>query len=111
MKNLFLLTLLLIFSAIYAQDNENQVKVRSFEVNSNSKKELQNFDWKKVKKSFKENAKQDSIKIVIDYNELSNNSESPKNKNIFKTEIKGQTSELGKMIKTSKKLIREFLKD
>ena len=66
MKNLFLLTLLLIFSASYAQDNVNKVKVRSFEVKSNNKKELQNFNWRKVKKAFKENAKQDSIKIVID---------------------------------------------
>ena len=88
----------------------NKVKVRSFEVKSNNKKELQNFNWRKVKKAFRENAKQDSIKIVIDYNELQIESENPKNKNIFKTEIKGQTSELGKMIRTSKKLVREFLK-
>lgn len=110
MKNLCLLTLLIFFNSSYSQKSENPVKVRSFEIKSNSKKELQDFNWKKVKKFFKENSKQDSIKIVIDYNELSNNSESQKNKNIFKTELKGQTSELSKIIRTSKKMIREFLK-
>lgn len=110
MKNLFLLSLLFLFNSLYSQNKENNIKANAFEIKSNSKKELQDFDWKEVKKFFKENDKQDYIKLVINYNASTNNSANDVSINSLKAEIKGQTYELNKMIRAAKKITRKLLK-
>ncbi|MFV8331572.1 hypothetical protein [Flavobacterium sp. GSP14] len=107
MKKLFLLFILFFVNSIYSQSKESSTKVNAFEIKSNSKQELQNFDWTKVKQFFSENDKQDDITIIIDYFEKSENN---KNDNILKTEIKGKTFELNKMVRTAKKITRKLLK-
>jgi hypothetical protein len=105
MKNLFLLSFLFFFNSIYSQSKESSIKANTFEIKSNSKQDLQNFDWKKVKKFFKENDQQDDISIIINYDEKSNNKE---NGSVLKTEIKGKTSELNRMIRTAKRITRKL---
>lgn len=111
MKNLILLTFLLCVNFIYSQTSENKTKVTSFLIESNNPDKLKDFKWKKVKKFFKQNDKNDSIKIVIKFkNDQNDNLEHKAKLTNLKTEIKGQTFELNKMIRTAKKATKEMLK-
>jgi flagellar biosynthesis protein FliP len=107
MKNLLLLSFFFFFTSMYSQSKESAIKVNTFEIKSNTKQELQDFNWKKVRKFFKENDPQDDIKIIINYVEKSTNKE---NDNVLKTEIKGKAHELNKMIRTAKKITRKLLR-
>ena len=105
------MTFLLCANFIYSQTDETKPKVTSFVIESNNKDELKNIKWKKVKRFFKQNDKNDSIKIAIIFkNDLNQNSENKTKLNNFETEVKGQTFELNKMIRIAKKATKELLK-
>lgn len=90
MKKLILLTLLLCVNFIYSQNNETKPKVMSFVIESNNQDELKNIKWRKVKRFFKQNDKNDSIKIAIKFkDDLNENSEVKPKLNNFETEVKG----------------------
>lgn len=111
MKNLIILTFLLCANFIYSQTNKTNPKVTSFVIESNNQDELKDIKWKKVKRFFKQNDKNDSIKITIKFkNDLNENFENKAKLNHFETEVKGQTFELNKMIRTAKKATKEMIK-
>jgi len=107
-----LLTLLLHANFIYSQNNETKLKVTSFVIESNNLEEFQDIKWRKIKRFFKRNDQNDSIRIAIKFkNDLN---EKPKTKtklNNFEVEVKGQTFELHKMIRTAKNFTKEMLKN
>ena len=112
MKKLILLTLLLCANFICSQQNETKSKVTSFVIESNNKEELKDIKWRKVKRFFKQNDKNDSIMIAIKFkNDLKENSKIKTKLNNFGVEVKGQTFELNKMIRTAKTFIKEMLKN
>ena len=112
MKKLILLTLLLCANFIYSQNNETKSKVTSFVIESNNQDELKDIKWRKIKRFFKRNDKNDSIKIAIKFkNNLNENSKIKTKLNNFEVEVKGQTFELNKMIRTAKNFTKEMLKN
>jgi len=111
MKRIFVL--LLFFSAVLvqAQDQKMKTTVSSFSVETNNLDELKNYDWRSLKKYFKDNDKNDSIQIKF----CLKNDYPKDSKEVFKltlssTTIKGENHELNKMIRTAKKMIKEIIK-
>lgn len=106
-----ILVIIMIFCAGYtqAQEQKSKTTVSSFSIETNSLNELKNFDWRSVKKFFKDNEKNDSIQIKF---YLKNDKDSSKelNLNVSSTTIKGQTHELKEMIRTAKRMTKEIIK-
>jgi len=106
-----ILVIIMIFCAGYtqAQEQKSKTTVSSFSIETNSLNELKNFDWRSVKKFFKDNEKNDSIQIKF---YLKNDKDSSKelNLNVSSTTIKGQTHELREMIRTAKRMTKEIIK-
>lgn len=102
-----ILLIIMIFCAGYTQEQEQKSKttVSSFSIETNSLDELKNFDWRKVKKFFKDNEKNDSIQI-----DFCLKNDDDKDSNISSTTIKGQTHELKKMIRTAKRMTKQIIK-
>ena len=105
--------MMMIFCAGYTQAQKQNLKttVSSFSVETNSLEELKNYDWKSLKHFFKDNEKNDSIQIKI----CLKDDDSKGSNNVFKlnsssTTIKGQTRDLKKIIRTTKRMIRDIVK-
>ncbi|WP_146066651.1 hypothetical protein [Candidatus Venteria ishoeyi] len=99
-------------NSLYAQTTEPKITMNSFEIEGSDLEELQDFKWRTVKKFFKGNEKNDSIRIVIKYNnESTENPETQVKITSLETEIKGQTRDLNKMIRTARKVSKKLLKN
>jgi hypothetical protein len=111
MKKLIIVILLMNLYPVFGQNKVQKTAVTKFSIETDNLEELKNFKWNWVKKFFKENDKNDSIKIVLRHKK-----DTPKTKNGdfqlngVTTEINGQAFELNKMIRTAKKMVKEIVK-
>jgi len=98
MKKLILITLLFSMNFLYSQNTKTGVRMKEFKIETNNVGELKNFEWRKVKKFFNQNNKNDSIKIVLILkNDSKDNSNIDVQMKRITSETKGQALELNKM--------------
>jgi len=110
MKKLFVIVFLISLNLLYSQEHKSVSTSKEFTLKTSDIQTLKKFNWNKVKDIFKDNKKTDSIKITISFtNKEKPDGSHPKIDNIS-TEVKGQRSELNKLIRTAKKLARQIVK-
>ena len=114
LKNLLFGIFSILTLSIFSQNQEKNViattsAVTEFQLKTSNIVELTTYDWTTINDIFKENDKNQIIKLAFEYENPSKKRNSKPNMKNLKFEISGTTEELPELIEKSKRMVSKFI--
>ena len=114
LKNLLFGIFSILTLSIFSQNLEKNViattsAVTEFQLKTSNIEELGTYDWTTINDIFKENDKNQIIKLAFEYENPSKKRNSKPNMKNLKFEISGTTEELPELIEKSKRMVSKFI--